>query len=126
MLTILVKDMQPSIGPSMSLHMYVYTYIYIYIHTHIHMYIYIYAYVYIYIYIYICNYYYYHWPPRTCSRRSVYLFQLTYPSTYMSVSLLHMVHAKDMQPSIGPSMSRFRRTALSFRDTALPSIFKGW
>jgi len=29
----------------------------------------------------------------------------------------------DMQPSIGPSMSRFRRTALSFRDAALPSIF---
>merc|ERR1719356_1771872 len=29
----------------------------------------------------------------------------------------------DMQPSIGLSMSRFRRTALSFRDTALPSIF---
>eukprot|EP00928_Gymnodinium_smaydae_P007847 TRINITY_DN12809_c0_g1_i1.p1 TRINITY_DN12809_c0_g1~~TRINITY_DN12809_c0_g1_i1.p1 ORF type:complete len:1123 (-),score=189.53 TRINITY_DN12809_c0_g1_i1:90-3359(-) len=29
----------------------------------------------------------------------------------------------DMQPSIGPSMSRFRRAALSFRDTALPSIF---
>mmetsp|Transcript_24122 Transcript_24122/g.77650 ORF Transcript_24122/g.77650 Transcript_24122/m.77650 type:complete len:1092 (-) Transcript_24122:124-3399(-) len=29
----------------------------------------------------------------------------------------------DMQPSIGPSMSRFRRTALSFRDTALPPIF---
>jgi exportin-7 len=29
----------------------------------------------------------------------------------------------DMQPSIGPSMSRFRRTALSFRDVALPSIF---
>merc|ERR1719330_610458 len=29
----------------------------------------------------------------------------------------------DMQPSIGPSMSRFRRTALSFRDTALPTIF---
>lgn len=29
----------------------------------------------------------------------------------------------DMQPSIGPSMSRHRRTALSFRDTALPPIF---
>jgi exportin-7 len=29
----------------------------------------------------------------------------------------------DMQPSVGLSMSRFRRTALSFRDTALPSIF---
>ncbi|CEM08647.1 unnamed protein product [Vitrella brassicaformis CCMP3155] len=29
----------------------------------------------------------------------------------------------DMQPQLGPSMSRFRRTALSFRDTALPSIF---
>eukprot|EP00932_Pfiesteria_piscicida_P013302 SRR837773.24831.p1 GENE.SRR837773.24831~~SRR837773.24831.p1 ORF type:complete len:397 (+),score=122.12 SRR837773.24831:72-1193(+) len=29
----------------------------------------------------------------------------------------------DMQPSIGPSMSRFRRTALSFRDAALPTIF---
>jgi len=29
----------------------------------------------------------------------------------------------DMQPSIGPSMSRFRRTALSFRDTSLPTIF---
>jgi exportin-7 len=29
----------------------------------------------------------------------------------------------DMQPTIGPSMSRFRRTALSFRDTALPTIF---
>lgn len=29
----------------------------------------------------------------------------------------------DMQPSIGPSMSRFRRTALSFRDTAMSSIF---
>merc|ERR1712190_641015 len=28
-----------------------------------------------------------------------------------------------MQPSIGPSMSRFRRTALSFLDTALPTIF---
>jgi len=29
----------------------------------------------------------------------------------------------DMQPTIGPSMSRHRRTALSFRDTALPPIF---
>ncbi|CAJ1449538.1 unnamed protein product [Effrenium voratum] len=28
-----------------------------------------------------------------------------------------------MQPSIGPSMSRHRRTALSFRDSALPPIF---
>mmetsp|Transcript_47243 Transcript_47243/g.101123 ORF Transcript_47243/g.101123 Transcript_47243/m.101123 type:complete len:1094 (+) Transcript_47243:406-3687(+) len=29
----------------------------------------------------------------------------------------------DMQPSIGTAMSRYRRTALSFRDTALPAIF---
>lgn len=29
----------------------------------------------------------------------------------------------DMQPQIGPSMSRYRRTALCFRDTALPNIF---
>jgi exportin-7 len=29
----------------------------------------------------------------------------------------------DMQPQVGPSMQRYRRTALSFRDTALPNIF---
>jgi len=29
----------------------------------------------------------------------------------------------DMRPTIGASMSRFRRTALSFRDSALPQIF---
>lgn len=30
----------------------------------------------------------------------------------------------DMQPAIGPAMSRYRRAALSFRDTALPGIFE--
>ncbi|KAF4673698.1 Exportin 7 [Perkinsus olseni] len=29
----------------------------------------------------------------------------------------------DIQPTVGPGMSRFRRTALSFRDIALPQIF---
>lgn len=52
-------------------------------------------------------------------------------SQFLQASTLHWVLGleiytdltTDMQPSMGPSMSRFRRTALSFRDTALPSIF---
>jgi len=30
----------------------------------------------------------------------------------------------EMQPAVGPSMSRFRRTTFSFRDNALPAIFQ--
>lgn len=52
-------------------------------------------------------------------------------STFLTHSPLHWVMGleiytdltTDMQPSIGPSMARFRRTALSFRDSALPAIF---
>eukprot|EP00397_Hematodinium_sp_SG-2012_P002865 GEMP01002873.1.p1 GENE.GEMP01002873.1~~GEMP01002873.1.p1 ORF type:complete len:1098 (+),score=232.07 GEMP01002873.1:197-3490(+) len=51
---------------------------------------------------------------------------------FLSESTLHWALALeiytdltcDMQPAVGPSMSRFRRTALSFRDTALPTIFQ--
>jgi exportin-7 len=50
---------------------------------------------------------------------------------FIKASPLHWVLAleiyadltNDMQPCTGPSMSRHRRTALSFRDTALPQIF---
>jgi len=56
----------------------------------------------------------------------VALFLNSTPIHWITGLAIYADLTQDMQPQVGPSMSRFRRTALSFRDTALPEICKVW